>query len=398
MAVRTGHPVVTALRVRAFRRYLIGQLPSVTCSWAQVVALSWVVVTLDPGALGWVVALQFVPSLLLGPWFGAVADRHDRKRLLMLAEAGLGSVALCYALLAFAGRLELPAISLLATAWGILNALDTPARRALIPQLVPGDAAASAAALTGMVLLVGMTAGSALGAVLVAAGPGVAFTINAASFLLDVLLLWTIRTGPSPRVARAPGQVRAGLRYVWHTPTLRTALLALASIATFSFTLQVSVPVFVRISLSGNASLIGLAFTAGMAGSLLGTLAAAARGRPGPHTMSRAAAAMAAGLAITAVAPGAAIALAGLAAVGFGWSTLLMAVTATLQGAEASMTGRVMATMSVVLLGGMAAGAPLTSALISATGPRITLALAALAALVTAGCSAARRVSGVSQY
>jgi predicted MFS family arabinose efflux permease len=160
----------------------------------------------------------------------------------------------------------------------------------------------------------------------------------------------------------------------------------------------VSVPVFVRTSLSGNASLIGLAFTAGMAGSLLGTLAAATRGRPGPHAVPRSAAAMAAGLAITAVAPGAAIALAGLAAVGFGWSTLLMAVTATLQGADASMTGRVMATMSVVLLGGMAAGAPLTSALISATGPRTTLALAALAALITAGCCAARRVSGVSQY
>src|SRR2546421_3732116 len=99
MALLAGHPAVAALRTRAFRRYLVGQLPSVTCSWAQVVALSLVVVGLAPHALGWVVALQFAPSLLLGPWFGAVADRHDRKRLLMLAEAGLGLVALSYALI-----------------------------------------------------------------------------------------------------------------------------------------------------------------------------------------------------------------------------------------------------------------------------------------------------------
>ena len=81
----------------AFRRYLAGQLPSVTCSWAQVVTLSWVVVQLNPRALGLVVALQFLPSLVLGPWFGAVADRHDRRRLLILAESGLGLVALAYA-------------------------------------------------------------------------------------------------------------------------------------------------------------------------------------------------------------------------------------------------------------------------------------------------------------
>ena len=75
MTLLAGHPAVAALRARAFRRYLIGQLPSVTCSWAQVVALSWVVARLDPSALGWVVALQFAPSLLLGPWFGALTDR-----------------------------------------------------------------------------------------------------------------------------------------------------------------------------------------------------------------------------------------------------------------------------------------------------------------------------------
>jgi MFS family permease len=230
-------PALAALRSGPLRRYLIGQLPSVTCSWAQVVALSWVVVERDPRALGWVVALQFLPSLVLGPWFGAVTDRHDRRRLLMLAEAGLGLVALTYALVSAIDRLTLPWICLLATVWGVINALDTPARRALVPMLVPAEQAASASALTGTIMLVGMTAGSALGAALVSTvGVTMTFVANAASFLADLAVLGMIRAGASPRVKRAPRQVRDGLAYVWRTPALRGALLTLAVVATLAFT------------------------------------------------------------------------------------------------------------------------------------------------------------------
>jgi len=266
----------------AFRRYLAGQLPSVTCSWVQVVTLSWVVVELDRRALGLVVALQFLPSLVLGPWFGATADRHDRRRLLILAESGLGLVAVGYAVASASGALTMPLICVLATLWGIINALDTPARRALLPLLVRPDQAASASALAGSVLLLGMTAGSALGGVLVTtAGATVAFAINAASFLADVIVLHTIRASASPLVRRAPRQVRDGLGYVWHTQALRTPLLALAVIATLAFSVQVSVPTLVRASFGGGASLMGAAFTAVTAGSLAGTLLGAARGAPG---------------------------------------------------------------------------------------------------------------------
>ena len=113
------------LQSPAFRWYAAGQLPSVVCSWIQVVAVSWVVVQLDPTALGWVVVAQFLPSLVLGPWFGAVVDRHDQRQLLMLAELGLGLVALGYAAATAAGRLELPAVYALATVWGVINA-STP--------------------------------------------------------------------------------------------------------------------------------------------------------------------------------------------------------------------------------------------------------------------------------
>lgn len=365
----------------AFRRYLAGQLPSVTGSWAQVVALSWVIVSLDRGALGWVIALQFLPSLALGPWFGAIADRHDRRRLLIAAESGLGLVALAYALASAAGVLTMPLIYPLATAWGIINALDTPARRALVPSLVSPDQAASASALTGTVLLLGMTAGSALGGVLAATvGATAAFAANAASFAADVAVLRTIRPGASPRAKRAPRQVRDGLSYVLRTPALRAPLLALAVIATLAFTIQVSVPTLIRVSFAGGPSLIGAAFTAVTVGSLAGTLINAARGMPGPRTLGLAAAVMAGSMTATATAPARPAALAGLAGIGLGWSIFLGSVTAVLQSADPRMLGRVMSLFAAVLLGGTSAGGPIAAWLASSIGPRAPFLAGAAAA------------------
>lgn len=375
-----GHPALAALRVPGFRRYLAGQLPSVTCSWAQVVALSWVVVERYPDALGWLVACQFAPSLLLGPWFGAMADRHDRRRLLMLAEAGLGVVAGCYALASAARILDLPLIFLLAVAWGVVNALDTPARRALVPMLVPAPAAAGASALSGTVLLVGMAAGSAVGAALSATvGVTITFAANALSFFADVALLATIRVGPSPRVRRAAGQIRDGLRHVWHTPELRAPLFALAVTATLGFTVQVSVPIFVRVSLHGGPGLVGVGLAAVTAGGLLGALAAAARGEPGPRALTRAAGLMAAALTLTSASPTTPVALVGLAGVGAAWSAFIAFVLAILQRGDPALTGRVMSLFAVILLGGTAIGAPLTATMITLVGPRAALAVSAIA-------------------
>ena len=392
MGIRTA---AAPLASPAFRRYLTGQLPSVTCSWAQVVALSWIVVELDRRALGWVVALQFLPSLALGPWFGAVADRHDRRRLLMLAESGLGIVALAYTLASAAGKLTMPVIYLLATAWGVINALDTPARRALLPRLVTPDQAASASALAGTVLLLGMTAGSALGGMLVAtAGATAVFAVNAASFLADVALLHTIRPCPSPLVSRAPRQIRDGLSYVWHTPVLRAPLLALAVTGTLAFTMQVSVPTLIRASFGGGPSLIGTAFTVMTAGSLAGALIAAARGRPGPRAVGLAATIMAGGMAVTAVAPTVPAALAGLAGIGLAWSLILTSVIAVLQSADPRMLGRVMSLFALVLLGSTSAGGPIAASMAASIGPRAPFLAGAGAAVAAIAITTANRRTG----
>lgn len=382
------------LRSPLLRRYLAGQLPSVSCSWAQVVALSWVVVQIEPSALGWIVALQFLPSLLLGPWLGAVVDRHDRRRLLVLAEAGLGLVAFGYAATAAADALTLPAICLLALTWGLFNALDTPARRALIPMLVGPDLAAAASALTGTVLVLGMTIGTALGAALVAtAGATASFAVNSVSFFADVILLATLRTGPSPRVQHAPRQIRDGLSYVWHTPPLRAAMLVLTIISTFAFTMPASVPILARDAFHGGPAVIGALFTAGMAGSLIGTLAFAAQRAHHPRTLHRTTLGMAIALSATAAAPDALLALPALAGIGFSWAYLLATVIAMLQTAQPQLMGRVMALFGVVLLGGTTISGPLTTMTTAIAGPRAPFVLGTVAALISATATASSATS-----
>ncbi len=370
------------LHAPAFRRYLTGQALSITCSWAQVTALAWTVVALDPSALGWVVALQFAPSLVLGPWFGALADRYDRRRIVMLAEAGLGLVAAGYAVAAMTGRLTVPLICVLAGVWGVVNALDTPARQALVPLLVPPGEAASASALAGVVLLLGMTAGSALGAGIGAvAGAAAVFGVNAASFAVDVALLATVRAAASPRVARAAGQMRDGLAYVWRTPHLRAPLLALAVLATLSFTVGVSAPILVSAAFDGGPSLMGLAFTAVTVGGLAGAGVAAARGRAAVRPLPQAATVMAVAMAVTAAAPTVPVLLLGLAGAGFAWSLFIASTIAVLQTAEAALVGRVMSWLGVVLIGGAAAGGPIAGSVAGLAGPRAPFVLGAVAAV-----------------
>ena len=376
-------------RARAFRLYAAGQFVSVTCSWAQVVALSWIVLRVQPAALGAIVALQFVPMLVLAPWFGAVADRMDRRNVLVAAEATLGVIAVAYAGLALSGRLTIGWVGVLALAWGIANALDTPARRALLPELTAPDDATRAAALAGAIMMIGMTAGSALGGLLVGlAGPSVVFLLNAGSFFADVLVLQTIRASDrvaAPRVPHQSPSVRAGLLYVSRTPALRHPLISLAIVGTFAFTFPVTVPLLAGQLFGGSPQLVGAFLTATSAGSLAGTLIAASRSALWPKAQSDAAAIMALAMGCVALAPTTAMAVAGLATMGAAFSVFVISTIDTLRRrTDPTMLGRVMALFAVLLLGSTPIGGPLAAFVASSYGVRAAFVMGAAAAAIGA--------------
>lgn len=365
-----------------FRLYLAGQLQSVTCSWAQVVAVSVVTVRLDPSALGWVVAAQFLPSLVLGPWAGVLADRHDRRTLLVRAEASLGLVAVAYAAAYALGVLELPVLFCLATVWGIVNAVDTPARRAFVPSLMP-DSASRSSALSGTVLLSGMALGSASGGWLMATvGAGFVFALNAVSFAVDLIVLRAVRNSvvPAEPVPRRRGQVREGLTYVAQTPHLRAVMLALGVIGTFAINFQVSVPLLMSRQFGGDSALVGMALAFGSLGSLCGAVWLSIR-TPARDWTRPAAAALAVGFVCVGVAPASQLALVALALVGLAWSAYLAGTLAILQGADPRFLGRVMSLFAVLLIGSTPIGGPVAGVLANELSPRAPFFLGAAAAL-----------------
>lgn len=373
------------LRISGFRRYLTGQLLSVSGSWVQVVALTSFVVQRDRQALGLVVALQFLP-MLVAPVFGAVADRVDRRRLVMAAEAGLGVVAIVYAALALLGTITIGWIAVVAVVWGLVNALDTPARQAFLTDLVPITAVSQAGPLTGLVILTGMTLGSAIGAVLFErVGLVACCLINAASFFLDVAILRTIRIGPRPLQTVAVGACRAvrdGFEHVRTTPALRAALGALSIAATLTFTFPVSVPL---LAASFEPSAVGSFMAATAGGSLFGMLVAAGRRQGSVFGIGPCAVGLGVATGAVALSPSAPSAVVAVAAMGAAWSLFLTAVIVTLyENTSPPLMGRVMALFGLLLIGSTPVGSPIAGGLAGSVGARAPFALGAVAAFAAA--------------
>ncbi|MEA2250488.1 MAG: hypothetical protein QOG70_730 [Solirubrobacteraceae bacterium] len=174
-----------SLQVRNYRLFLTGQLISVSGTAMQQVAQDWLVVQLTGRALSVALAsvLQLGPVLALGPLGGAVADRVDRRRLLVTTQAVLALLALALALLAFVHAIRLWTVYLLAGLLGCVTAFDMPARSALVGDLVGADLVANAVALNTGALNAARAVGPAIAAALVGAlGVGAAFLVNGLSY------------------------------------------------------------------------------------------------------------------------------------------------------------------------------------------------------------------------
>ena len=209
-----------SLRVRNYRLYASGQLVSLTGTWMQRVAQDWLVLELTNSgtALGVVTALQFGPSLLLGMYGGVLADRGDKRKMLLVTQSAIALVALVLGLLDVTGVVTYWHVLVLAGALGLIGAIDTPIRQSFVIEMVGKDELTNAVAINSTIFNGGRILGPALAGVLItAAGTGWAFLINAASSVAVLGALVAMRPAelfPSKPVARARGQLREGLRYV----------------------------------------------------------------------------------------------------------------------------------------------------------------------------------------
>lgn len=383
-----SHQTFRSFASRNFRLFFAGLSISMTGTWIQQVAQVWLVLDLGGNGveLGITTALQFAPVLLFGAWAGVLADRFDKRRVLFVTQTAALVCALALGLLALAGGATLAWVWAIAFALGCVTAADNPARRAFVTDLVPADDVPNAVGLNSAVMTASRIVGPAVAGLLISQG-GVAwcFLLNAASFIAVLAALAAMRPSefrPAPVVPREKGQVRAGLRYVWSTPSLRLPLMLTAVIGTIAFNYPVVLPLLAKDTFSGDAGTYTLLFSLMSVGSLIGALAAASRSRRGPRFMVAAAAAFGVTTMIASAAPTLPLAVAALVPVGLTGIAFMSSATAELQlNSDPTMRGRVLALHAVVFLGSTPLGGPLVGWITEAYGPRIGLAVGGVAAV-----------------
>jgi MFS family permease len=371
-----------------FRRYFLGQTVSQSGTWMQSVGQAWLVLQLtgSPAQVGFVIAIQTLPILLLGPAAGVIVDRHDTRRLLVATNLAFSAQAASLGLLTVTGVVELPMVYGLAASYGLVQLVDLPARQTFALALVGPELLTNAVTLNSINMNAARVLGPAAAAALIAwLGVGECFLLNSATSAAVLVALATLdvdQLHPARREARHRGQLREGLAYVWHTPELRIPLMVMAVVGTLTYEFSVTLPAMAEGAFDGTASTLGLMTGAMGLGAVLGGVLTAGRPRNGLATVARQAGLLGLVVLVLAAAPTLALALLALLFVGAGSLVFLARANATVQLlADPAKRGRVMSLWTMAFLGTTPLGAPLAGWLAEVAGPRWALAVGGLAAL-----------------
>lgn len=380
-----------SLRIYNYRLFFFSQIVSMSGTWMQSVAQGWLVLELTGSgvALGITVGLTFGPVLVLGAWAGALADRVDKRKLLMITQSIAAVLALILGVLTVTDVVTVWMIWLLAGLTGVSVALDMPSRQSFVFEMVGRDDLANAVGLNAVIINSSRIIGPAIGGVLLASiGVAPCFFINAASFIAVIVALAVMRTGElmgSKPVAREPGQVRAGLRYAWRTPALRTPLVMLAVVSTLAYNYSVVLPLLTKTVYGRGPGAYGALFAAMGVGALAGSLLMASRAQPSRRLLVGSTYAFGVVTIALAVAPSYYLGLALLVLLGGAGVLFVSTTNALLQvNTVGAMRGRVMALWAILFLGSTPIGGPLTGLLVRGFGVRWTVAVGGVAALATA--------------
>jgi MFS family permease len=390
-----------SLSVRNFRLFFVGQAVSQIGNWMRMVAMTLLIFHItDSGvAVGVLTACQFAPVLLLGPWAGLIADRSDKRKLLLIVQTVAMAQSFTLAAFAFMDAPPVGALYVVALLGGIATAFDNPARRSFVVEMVPDEYVQNGVALNTAMMTGSRIFGPALAGLLVTTvGFAWCFIVDGLSYIAVLIGLWRMNTGelrPAPQAIRAKGQVREGLRYVHRTPELWVSLVMMAVIGTFAFNFSVTMPLYATRSLGGTEGMFTLLFSVVSIGSLAGSLWSARRESVELQHVVLASFGFAAAMLLLAVAPSLAFAFPAAVFVGLGSIVFMTSSTALLQlRADPSMRGRVLALQAMVFLGSTPVGGPVVGAICEVFGARVGLGVGAASCLGAGlwGLNAGRRV------
>jgi MFS family permease len=363
-------------------------------TWMQRFAQSWLVYELTHNAtiVGVVVALQALPTLLIGPYCGVIADRFDKRNLLIALHAMMGVLALVLGLLTVTNVVQIWEVFVLALLLGVGEAAENPPRQVFVFEMVGADQLPNAIGLNSVLNNIARAAGPAIGAVLVATvGLGTCFLVNAASFagvITSLVMVSRAELHPAPLAARARGQLRAGLSYVRHSPSLWVPLAMMTLVGGLAWEFQTTLPPMAS-ELHGGATAYGLMTAAQGIGAIAGGLLVAAMRRSGVRALVTSAAAFGGAMTLMTLAPNLPTGLVFMVVVGMAGTSYSSTGNSTIQlNADPQMRGRVMSLWAVAFQGSTPIGGPLAGFVAHSAGPRAALAMGAAACFGAAGLGA----------
>jgi MFS family permease len=374
-----------SLREPNFRLYFFGQSMSQIGTWTQKITQAWLVLELTGSGtlLGVTLALQALPTLLLSAWGGLLADRLDKRRLLLCTQAASVAPAALLGVLTATENITLWMVFVMAAILGTIEAFDKPARQTFIAEVVARDQLTNALTLNNITINAGKLVGPAIAGVLITGiGMAASFFVNAASFCVVLVALFLVRPDQLHRAApvgRSKGQLREGLRHVRSNPRLLGPLLLLTVTGLLAWEWTVTLPILARDVFHGDAQVVSAMFVAMGSGAVIGVLAIAGILKATAGRLIISSLTFAALLLAVALAPVIGVTLILLFLLGAA-GVAYRVITASLAQLEAApaMRGRTMALFVIAVGGTSPVGAPLLGWLCEAVGVRTTLAIGAL--------------------
>lgn len=367
----------SALRMHNYRLYVVAQFISNTAGWMQRIATDWLVLELTGSValVGLTIAIQFLPTLVLGAWAGVIADRFPKRAVLLVSQSLVGGLSAVLAVLAITGSATLLAVYALVLAIGIVQVFDGPARSVFVNEMVGPRHLRNAISVNASIFHLGALLGPALsGALIVIVGSGWAIATNVGAAAIGIVLLLAMRRSEllvGPRAPSAKGQIREAARYIMGKPTLFWTMVIVGIVAIFGMPMPTLLAGMADQVYDTGAQGYGLYNSLAAIGALTGALASTRRSSLRLRTIVLGALLYGVLLALTGASPFYPLFLVLLVSVGLSRLLLMTAAETMVQfSSNLAIRGRVMAFWVMVIVGGQAIGGPLMGWIAETIGPQ----------------------------